>query len=168
MRAILLVLCLWPSLAHADGPNDDLIAYYGVRANYNKVKKDVLGWHKTTRNGCAAFVSTALRHVGVDVPQNEKRDGWSISRITFALSDYLEKELGWKRVESMEQLKPGDVAFTTGYPDHVFVFAGWKDRDESIAKAIDNKGFLVRRPLSPEPETEVSAFAYALRAPVQR
>lgn len=164
MRALVVLVCLVPSTALADTPNEDLIAYYGVRANYKKVKRDVLGWHKTTRNGCAAFVSTALRHVGIDVPLREKRDGWGISRITFALSDYLIEDLDWQRIDEVDQLEPGDVAFTTGYPDHVFVFAGWKSRDRRVAKVIDNKGFKISRPLAPTTDSDLAAFAYALRA----
>lgn len=171
MRAILLAVAtaviLVPSIATADTPSDELFAYYGKRANYKKVKRDVLGWHKTTRNGCAAFVSTALRHVGVDVPLRETRDGWGISRITFALSDYLEQDLGWTRVESAGDLSPGDVVFTTGYPDHVFVFAGWKNKKRHIALATDNIGFEKARPLSPDPDSDISAFGYALRAGAQ-
>jgi len=160
-----LVLVLVPSAATAQTANDDLIAYYGQRKNYKRVKRAVLSWHTTTRNGCAAFVSTALRHVGVSVPLREKRDGWGVSRITFALSDYLEADLGWRRITAADDLSPGDVVFTTGYPDHVFVFAGWKDEDDRVALAIDNTGFAIPRPLSPPRDSDTAAFAYALRAP---
>jgi hypothetical protein len=141
-----------------------LIDYYASAKNYRRVKRDVLRWHKTTRNGCVAFVSTALRNIGVDIPLREKRDGYGISRITFAFSGYLE-ERGWQRLDAAEQLRPGDVVFTTGYPDHVFVFHSWRERDEQSAKIIDNQGHLIDRAMFPLRGSDDAAFAYALRAP---
>jgi hypothetical protein len=141
-----------------------LLSYYGNAGNYRKVKRDVLDWHKTTTNGCVAFASTALRHVGYQIPIAGKRDGWGISRITFAFSAYLE-EAGWSKVDKIEELVPGDLAFTTGYPDHVFVFHSWANNRRRVARVLDNQGYLTRRPLSPTRPSRVSAFAYALRAP---
>jgi len=73
----------------AAGPNRDLADFYRVPAHYRAVAREVLGWHHTTRNGCVAFASTALRRVGVEVPAGRAR------RITLDLSRYLEEELGW-------------------------------------------------------------------------
>ena len=62
-----------------------------------------------------------------------------------------------------DELRPGDLVFTTGYPDHVFVFQRWADRSRRIARVLDNRSFAGARPLFPAPGSDVSAFAYALR-----
>jgi hypothetical protein len=134
------------------------------------VKKDVLEWHKTTKNACVAFVSEALRHIGVAVPRHGKIDGAGISRITLAFSRYLEDELGWTRSTDLAALSPGDVIFTEddpccdGYPAHVMVFVEWKDRKRKVALIIDNQGFTHSRALTGGGD-EVSPYAYTLRAP---
>ncbi len=167
--ATALALGMAAGPAAAGGPGREtgrrLVDYYGTRAGYERVRRDVLAWHKTTRNGCAAFASTALRHIGVAVPRDQKIDGWGISRITFALSAYLEKELGWRRVRDARLLRPGDLVFTTGYPDHVFVFRRWRDRARGVASVLDNRTFAGDRPLFPAAGSDVSGFAYALRPP---
>lgn len=164
----MIAVMLLAAPAAAEPVNDTLAGYYGKRANWRKVRRDVLAWHKTTRNGCVAFVSTALRHVGVDIPVDAERDGWGVSRITFAFSDYLEQELHWTRSTDLDALRPGDVVFTTGWPDHVMVFLGWRDADARIARIADNKGFALARPLAPPPDSDLAGFAYALRAPPER
>lgn len=164
--AILVNVASSASAKEAEGSvNARLISYYAKPGNYRRVKRDVLSWHKTTTNGCVAFASTALRHVGFDIPVDAKRDGWGISRITFAFSDFLE-EKGWIRVERYDDLRPGDLAFSTGYPDHVFVFHSWSDVGHRVARVLDNRGFLSRRELSPREDSDTAPFAYALRAPV--
>jgi hypothetical protein len=173
---ILLTLqlpCLLTSSAEASeadrsqSVNAQLIDYYSKANNYRRVKREVLAWHKTTKNGCVAFASTALRHIGIDVPLRGKRDGWGVSRITFAFSGYLE-EAGWTRNDSANELEPGDLVFTTGYPDHVFVFHSWRDARRQLARVLDNKGYLLNRPMFPDTQHQLSAFAYALRAPAAR
>src|SRR5688500_17370753 len=67
--------------AHAGSVGDELRRYYASKAGYRAVKADVLRWHKTTRNGCVAFASTALRHVGVEIGERDTIDGEGISRI---------------------------------------------------------------------------------------
>jgi hypothetical protein len=141
--------------------------FYARAAGYRRVKREVLAWHGTTRNGCVAFVSTALRDVGVDIPEDRVRDGYGVSRITFALSGYLEEELGWQRVIALADLRAGDVVFTTGWPDHVFVFHDWRSRRRAIARVIDNQGFLARRALAPPAGSDDAPFNYALRAPAE-
>jgi len=153
--------------AVAGGVNERLMDYYADKQNYRAVRREVLDWHGTTRNGCVAFVSTALRHVGVKVPERGKRDGYGVSRITFAFSDYLVEELGWLRLEDAGKLEPGDVVFTDGWPDHVFVFHSWSNERRRVARVIDNQGHSHRRALAPARSSDVAAFAYALRAPVQ-
>jgi hypothetical protein len=148
-----------------------LHAYYGTRAGYAKVSRDVLAWHGTRQNGCVAFASTALRHVGVAIPIDGKIDGLGVSRITRSFSRFLVEELGWLRVEALDELRPGDLLFSTdapccpGYPNHVAMFDGWADARRAVAQVIDNQGFHVARPLIHSDGSDVDGFAYALRAP---
>jgi hypothetical protein len=135
------------------------------------VRKEVLAWHGTMTNGCVAYVSTALRHVGVAVPQDGKLDGEGISRITRAFAVYLQQALGYWRVSRLADLRPGDLVFTVdvsccpGYPAHVFVFLGWSSRRRAVALVVDNQGTRHERPLRTRPGSPIDAFAYALRAP---
>ena len=172
MRAIVLLL-LMTSSAVAD--SDDLTAklhrYYGTRAGYAKVHRDAMGWHKTTHNGCVAWASTALRHVGVAIPMDARKNGYKVSRITGAFARYLAEDLKWTRIEDAAELRPGDVVFTTdapccpGYPAHVMIFDSWAERDRSAARFIDNQGFRVRRPMVQDASSDVDGFGYALRPP---
>ena len=141
---------------------------YLSRADHDRsVRREVLAWHRTMRNGCVAFASTALRRVGVPVPERGQRGGEGVSRITRAFSSFLEEELGWRRIARMRDLAVGDLVFTTdapccpGYPAHVFLFAGWKSRESGIALATDNQGR--RRPRRLAGGRGVDGFAYALR-----
>jgi hypothetical protein len=152
------------SMSRNTALGERLVSFYGKKHNYRSVKREVLKWHGTTRNGCVAFVSTALRRIGYGVPQDDLRDGYGISRITFSFSDYLEEQ-GWKRIKSPRGIQPGDLVFTTGFPDHVFVFHSWRNKRRLIARVIDNQGFLTRRHMRPPSSSKHAAFAYALRAP---
>jgi hypothetical protein len=170
MRLMLvLLLVTLASPAAADDVTQKLHRYYGSRAGYAKVHRDVMGWHKTTQNGCVAFASTALRHVGIAIPKDVRKNGFSVSRITGAFSRYLSEDLAWTRVEDPSVLRPGDVVFTTdapccpGYPAHVMIFDGWASTDRSAARFIDNQGFKVRRAM--KGASKVDGFGYALRPP---
>jgi hypothetical protein len=162
-----------------------LAQYLASKRNTSKVQRAVAKWRKQARrrNGCVAFVATALRHIGVPVPQNERIDGLAISHITLALSCYLRDRLGWQRVSDPFDLSPGDVVFTEdalccpGLPAHVFVFLGWSDRARLIAHISDEHGNRQARPLRgtgsrPAPvrghahshaASADAPFAYALR-----
>lgn len=175
MRRTLAVAALATALAvsataTAEPIGPELADYLGSKTGFRKVRKDVLGWHKTMRNGCVAVVSTALRHLGVDVPQREQRDGMGVSRITLALLMYLEDDLGWTRFEMDDDaIIEGDLIFTTdaeccpGIPAHVMVFLGWKDRDDRIAWVVDNQGGRHGRDLDGNAEHGVSAAVFGLR-----
>lgn len=141
-------------------------------ADYRALRREVLAWHHTTRNACAAFVSTALRDVGVDLPLDRRIDGLNPSRITLGLAEFL-LDQGWQRSEDLDALAPGNVVFTTdapccpGFPAHVFVFTGWDGRGGRRAHralVIDNQGFRHPRALT-DADGPASPFAYALRAP---
>lgn len=173
-RALLLLAMLVAPTVTADPkPEPDVPArlhrYYGTHAGYIKVHRDVMGWHKTALNGCVAFASTALRHVGVDIPMKSYKDGRNVSRITGAFARYLAEDLKWSRIEDPEMLRPGDIVFTTdhpccpGYPAHVMVFDGWARADHKIGRFVDNQGFRVARAMKHTPGSEVDGFAYALR-----
>jgi hypothetical protein len=168
--AVLLAIALVaapvaPAAAGQD--NADLLAYYARRKNWKKVKREVLSWHKTTRNACVAFLSTALRHVGLDVPRDAEVDGEKVSRLTLPLSRWLEERLGWERVVDVDALAPGDVVFTENaeYPWHVYVFHSWRDEEARIARVIDNQGFLTARDVLGHGPGNFTPFAYALRSP---
>jgi hypothetical protein len=142
-----------------------LLDYYASPAGYRLVRRDVLAWHKTTVNGCVAFASTALRHIGLDIPLDARVDGETVSRLTRPFSRYLEARLGFVRVTDAGALRPGDIGFTenAAYPLHTFVFHSWSDARRRVARVIDNQGRLVARPLGGT--RTVTPFAYALRPP---
>jgi hypothetical protein len=162
-----------------------LARYLANKRNARKVQRAVAKWRKKARrrNGSVAFVATALRDIGVPVPQDESIDGLAISHITLALSCYLEDRLGWQRVAEPTELSPGDVVFTEdaiccpGLPAHVFVFLGWSDRARLIAHISDEHGNRHARPLRSavsrpamshahsHASSSDSPFAYALRQP---
>jgi hypothetical protein len=169
--AVLILALAAPSTAEARRipVGTRLHRYLSRVENDRAVRREVIAWHRTMRNGCVAFASTALRRVGVSVPERGVRDGEGVSRITRAFSDFLEVELGWQRVARASELEVGDLVFTTdaaccpGYPAHVFVFQGWRSLARRIALATDNQGRRRPRPLA---GTEgIDRFAYALRGP---
>ncbi len=120
----------------------------------------------TTNNACAAFVSTALRLSGCE------RD-FPLILWTATLSEELEKR-GWTRSTDASQLQPGDVVFSDdcghrdGIPNHVYLFAGWKDEQDQIAKVIDNQGFIhgrnIRKGSGRLDDYNFSPFWYLVRA----
>lgn len=148
---------------------DELARYVGSPSNDRAVRREVKRWHRTMTNGCVAYASTALRHVGVDIDEKGKLDGDGISRLTRGFSRHLEEKLGWQRVTDARALRPGDLVFTVDvvpeYPAHVFVFHGWIDRRRAIARISDNTGHKKSRPLFPGAGSDIDPFAYALRAP---
>jgi hypothetical protein len=158
-----------PTLEGRANINRRLAEWYGVRSNYDLVYKDVLSFYPEGRyNGCVAFLSSALRRIGVDVPLDDKNE--SISLVTKPFSDYLEKKLGWKRVTSGRQLQAGDVVFTKdnrsypGYPAHTYMFHSWSDKDRGLALVIDNQDFAHERNIyAGASGFNFTPFAYALR-----
>lgn len=156
--------------ANLRGVAGKLLSFYSNPTNYKSVYSQVMSWFGTTQNGCVAFISTALRNVGVPVPKALNGKGYNISTWTAALSEYLEQNLGWRRVSNLRDLAPGDVAFTLdldgsrGIPAHVFMFVGWIDDTSSLARVIDNQGFLHTRDLLGY-KGNFTPFQYALRPP---
>ena len=134
-------------------------------AGYRAAIRDLLGWHGTRHNGCAAFVTTALRGVGFEVPDQRLDGSWSNpARLTFSLDAYLERA-GWTRVDDPGALISGDVVFTAGAPDHVMLFHRWADRRTLVAFVSDNQRRRYRRPLRPLTGSALVEFGFARRAP---
>lgn len=159
------------TLIQSSGLSALLLRHYASPENYRKVHAEVMRWFGTTRNACVAFISTALRQVGVNIPRRLNRQGYNISTWTAALSDYLEADLGWERITGLESLRPGDIAFTldldgsTRVPAHVFLFVDWLSESKSLARVIDNQGFLHQRYLNRFNSGSFTPFHYALRPP---
>ena len=133
---------------------------------YRAVITDVRGWHQTLRNGCVAFVASALAQVGMTVPDERLSDSpWSNpARVTFSLDRYLADQ-GWTRIADPAALRAGDLVFTTGAPDHVMLFHGWADAAAQVAWVSDNQRRRARRALHPRPQSGIAAFGFARRAP---
>jgi hypothetical protein len=152
---------------------DDFSDFYSDEANYRNVYRSVMSWFGTTSNACVAFASTALRMMGVNVPQNGVWNGERLSLLTKPFSQYLENKLGWDRINNSRDLEPGDLVFTVdepkapGYPAHVFMHSGYADDARTISWAVDNQGFTHTRALAGDIKKDYSAFAYALRWPAQ-
>lgn len=134
-------------------------------AGYRAVIRDLLGWHHTRHNGCAAFVASALGQVGHPVPDRAVDGPWSNpARVTFSLDRHLADQ-GWTRIDDPAALRAGDVVFTTGAPDHVMLFHGWADARAQVARVSDNQRHRYRRPLQPPPGSALAGFGFARRAP---
>ncbi|CAF1130351.1 unnamed protein product [Didymodactylos carnosus] len=127
-------------------PTKSLNSYYSVYGNYRSVYDDVMSWFGATRLGCVAFLTTAMRHVEIEIPQEGTINGKGISINTEGFESYLKNVLKWTvYVDAADQLRPGDVVITQdregyiGHPDHVYMFHQWLDQNEGIALVIDNQ-----------------------------
>lgn len=153
-----------------ENPNERLLSFYTNKSNYDVVAKEVWQWTGLKKDTCVAYMSTALRHSNVFIPRDVKIEGYSVSLVTRAFSKYLQNTYGWKKVTSMDDLKPGDIVFTKdhpqypGFPWHTYMFQSWHDVSKKIALAVDNQGFTHERFVGPG-NPEHTPFAYALRAP---
>lgn len=173
MRAVIVLIGFAMASAQAAQAaprttGEDLAAHLRSRAHDRAIRKDVLAWHHTMSNGCVAYASTALRHVGVDIGERAVLDGDGVSRLTRGFVRFLEDH-GWTRVDDAAALVAGDLVFTTdapccpGYPAHVFVFLRWQHQRKQIARIADNTGFGKARPMSASGDRD--GFAFALRSP---
>jgi len=151
--------------------NQRLFDYYSKRENYNQVFADVLKFYPAGRsNGCVAFMSSALRRVGVDIPLGVYVGGETVSLVTKPFSRYLTETLGWMRINDANSLQPGDVVMTEddrrypGYPAHTYMFHSWSDRSAGIGWVIDNQDFIHERNVFGYGSYNFTPFAYALRS----
>jgi hypothetical protein len=137
------------------GLNERLYAIYTTSQGYSTVSRLGMRTLGTRKNGCATWLSHAIRQSGVQMPV---RSG------TERFRDEL-KGRGWVVIRNKEDLRPGDVIITKdrkgrpGHPDHVYMFAGWQDARLAIPIAVDNQGFTHARGPAKSP------IAYGLRAP---
>lgn len=144
--------------------------YYSSEGNYQNVYDDVMDWYRTTHLACTAFLSTALRLSGYDVPRTLDDSGHETWLWTQSLSDYLISQ-GWHKSEDSSRLEPGDVVFTIGtgtgseegVPDHVYMFSSWDDEDHENAWVIDNQSFLHLRNIDSYGDFMFTPFWYFLR-----
>lgn len=147
--------------------------FFAHEPSYNKVYWNVMGWFGSTRNGCVAFASTALRFLGAPITIEQIYNGERVSLLTRPFSAYLEQRMGWIKISSSKQLKPGDLVFTVdeptapGYPAHVFMHNGYADDAKTISWAVDNQDFTHERALGGDKQKDYSPFAYALRSPLR-
>jgi len=152
--------------------NEKLADWYSVRVNYETVLADVREFYKPLRyNGCVAFLSAALRRIGVNIPLGSGQQE-SPSLVTRPFSQYLENKLGWIRIDSASNLKAGDVVFTRdnpsypGYPAHTYMFQAWSRQDMGIAFVIDNQDYTHERNIyDNDTAFNFTPYAYALREP---
>jgi hypothetical protein len=135
--------------------NARMMRYYSTRAGYSEVSRLGMRTLGTRRNGCAAWLSHALRQSGVDMPVEVNTERFRDALLA----------RGWRRITNRADLAPGDVIISrdrrgwAGHPDHVYMFAGWEDAGMTVPLAVDNQGFTHPRYRGKSP------IAYGLRAP---
>jgi hypothetical protein len=159
-----------PAPAASSALHAKLHAWYGQRANYDRVRAAV----GSTRNMCAMFVTTALEKSGaLSIPAGTRYPGYDDDGVPKhvrawapSLANYLENVKGWQRVYGFAAMKPGDLLFTHGAEgtyNHVMMLESWIDQGAGLARVIDNQGFMHARHLSGA--SGQSKVAYAVRAP---
>ncbi|WP_297639307.1 SH3 domain-containing protein, partial [uncultured Clostridium sp.] len=79
-------------------------------------------------NTCVFFVSSALRGIGVNIPD-------SIGYTTNLMNEL--QNLGWEKETDLSTLEPGDICFAS--TAHTYVFMGWANKAEGIAWIADNQ-----------------------------
>jgi hypothetical protein len=152
--------------------NRKLFDYYSVRSNYDAVFDKVLTFYPSgRRNGCVAFMSTALRESGTPVPLSEYINGESVSLVTKPFAQYLMQRLNWTKITAANNLQAGDVVLTEddsrypSYPAHTYMFYGWSNQKAGIGWVIDNQDFIHERNIFGYGTYNFTPFAYALRSP---
>ena len=132
--------------------NSKMAGFYGSRQGYDTVSRAGMRTLGTRHNGCATWLSHAIRMSGGNIPIEESTTG---------LRDAL-RSRGWTVIRDRADLQPGDVIITKdragqpGHPDHVYMFDGWDGRNP---RAVDNQGAAHTRTSGRSP------IAYGLRAP---
>lgn len=149
--------------------NLKLYNWYSKASNYEKVYDSVSTWYPPIRKqGCVAFMSTALRYIGIPVPHRQTKWG-NLSLLTLPFSDYLIDELDWRVLKNFSSFQPGDILFTvsdeSSMPTHTLMFHGWVDQEAGIATVIDNQSFIHERNLYGSVKPDYDAIWYGLRSP---
>lgn len=151
--------------------NQKLLKFYSTDAGYKQVYIDVMSWYGTTSNGCAAFVSSALRAVGVAVPHGNGTNGYDVSLVAQSLAEWL-LEQGWQKITKSADLQPGDIIVTKDNPEypgfaaHIFMFVDWETKTDGTGVCIDNQGFTHARNIVGSAEYSYTPWSYALRSNV--
>ena len=161
-----------PNDSSAAKVSDTLAEWYSIRSNYALVLNDVRSFYAPVRyNGCVAFISAALRRVGVEIPITTEQEE-SPSLVTRPFANYLEQKLNWVRIGEASQLRAGDIVFTRdnpsypGYPAHTYMFQSWSRKNLGIALVIDNQDFSHERNIyDNDTAFNFTPYAFALRSP---
>lgn len=139
------------------------------KANMDKVeKKSILLNDNSSKGITAIFIAEILR-------QNGHKIGDEINN-TKLLSEKLQS-LGWKKHTKAEELKKGDIAFTSdmtgmpGFPSHVYIFMGWvqpNDTKDGLVcdslKKPEEKEWVRKRNISYNTEDK-QKMTFFMRAP---
>lgn len=115
---------------------EKLFDYLSTDKNRNSVAERANELHRgTLHNSCVYYASEALRRVGVKIPV-------SMSLIPPFIDEL--KRQGFKTSYNLEELKSGDIGFTTdvngvvgGRPTHTYIFMGWES--PGVARIVDNQ-----------------------------
>jgi hypothetical protein len=137
-----------PAPRTAEGArNRRLLEWYRIPSNYDRVLAAAGG----TRNMCANFITWALEKSGaLMIPRDTRYVGFddrhasSVRMWAPSLARYLERERGFQRVYRSDDMKPGDILFTSGSNgsyNHVFMIESWVSTSAGLARVIDNQGF---------------------------
>lgn len=133
-----------PSSAETSSANkstslsENLFTYLSIKENRNSVAKRANELHGgTMHNSCVYVASEALRRVGIEIPD-------SMSWIPTFIEEL--KRQGFKTSYNLEDLKPGDICFTTdvngvagGRPTHTYIFMSWES--PGVARIVDNQSY---------------------------
>jgi hypothetical protein len=113
-----------------------LYNYLTVPANRKSVEKAARALNRgNQKNTCVYFASESLRRIGYKVPRSVCNTRQFVAFL---------KSKGWKVSYNLNELKPGDICFTTnhalGAPSHTHVFMGWvKNGSIDYAYIVDNQ-----------------------------
>lgn len=116
--------------------NDKIYAYLKDGKNRTASLEKATKLNKGSDKGLSTiFVAQILRDNGYDINNSVIN--------TNKLVDELEKA-GWEKVSDYNQLKPGDVCFTSnsksGAPSHTYIFMDWvKEGKTDYANIVDNQ-----------------------------
>jgi hypothetical protein len=137
---LILVKALLPYAKQEDNYSiEKVYTYLQDEANQRKVYEKAVELNGgDSANTCVYFVAEVLRRNDVFI------DKWTSN--TKQLIKILE-EKGWQKIYNYEELKPGDLVFTTdhlgnkkGIPSHTYIFMGWvEDGSFDYAYICDNQ-----------------------------
>ena len=119
--------------------SQQIYAYMEQEGNQQKVFGSAISLNgNKSSNACVYFVSEVLRKNNIWVSKRTANTAQLVSTLKYK---------GWKKEYDYEDLKPGDIVFTTdssgnkaGNPSHTYVFMGWTSKDSyDYAYICDNQ-----------------------------